>query len=205
MTRISHDYATDRPAATHRHRMKQLLLLLAALIALAYPILVYVGIEHFGPLFFALLLFAMALIRFCASLGRADLPQILTLVAAALFSLVLAITGNATLLRLYPVMMSAAVALLFGISLTREQTVIEGLARRAGKSITPQARIYIRKLTAIWVILLLINAAVALYLALYASLGQWAFYTGFLSYVLIALVSGAELLYRRYYISRYGA
>ncbi len=184
--------------------MKRLLLLLATLVALGYPVLVYVGIEHFGPWFFALLLFAMALTRFCASRERTDQPQILTLIAAALFSLALAITGNAMLLRLYPVVMSVAVALIFGLSLTREQTVIEGLARRAGQSITPQARIYIRKLTLVWVALLLMNAAIALYLALYATLGQWAFYTGFLSYVLIALVFGAELLYRRYYISRYG-
>src|SRR5690606_28892224 len=116
-----------------------------------------------------------------------DWPQLLVLIAAGLFSMALAVTGNELLLRLYPVLMSATVALLFGLSLNRDETVLEQLARRSGKSITPRARNYIRKLTVIWVVLLIANAIVALYLALFATLGQWAFYTGFLSYLLIAM------------------
>lgn len=182
--------------------MRALLIFIVSLVTLAYPVIVYFGVQRLSPAFFAVVLLALAAMKFVTAKDKKDLSQVLILLLAIAFSVALALTNAEILLRLYPVVISLGVALMFAFSLWQEETTIERMARLAGEVITPQAKFYIRRLTLVWVALLLANAAVALYLALYGSMGQWAFYCGFLSYVIFGCVFGLELVYRRVYIAK---
>lgn len=183
--------------------MKNLLTLLLVIASIAYPALVYLGIQHISPAAFAVIVFALALIKFVASRDKHSATQITLLLIAGLFSLGLLISNSEQWLKLYPVIISAGIASLFAFSLRQPETVIERLARLGGAVITARAKHYTRVLTRIWVLLLVVNGAIALYLALFASLENWALYTGLLSYVFFGLFSLGEYGYRRYYINKY--
>ena len=183
--------------------MKAVLIFIASLVTLVYPIIVYFGIQRLSPAFFALVLLALAVVKFVVAKGKKDMLQLLILLLAVIFSVALAISNSEILLRLYPVVISLGVALIFALSLSQAETVIERMARLAGEEITPRAKFYTRRLTIVWVALLIANASVAFYLALFGSMGQWAFYCGFLAYVIFGGVFIVELLYRRFYIAKH--
>jgi uncharacterized membrane protein len=113
------------------------------------------------------------------------------------------VVNNEFLLKLYPVLISLCVALLFALSLRAPESLIERMARMAGETITARAKAYTRVLTGIWALLLVGNALIALYQALFASLKSWALYSGLLSYVFFGLFFALEYTYRRYYINKY--
>ena len=100
--------------------MKKLISLLLILVSIAYPLLVYAGVENLGPAFFALLLAVMGVAKFIAE-RKARIASarsnwwILFLVLA--YSLGIVITNNSLLLRLYPVNISMGMAYLFASSL----------------------------------------------------------------------------------------
>lgn len=183
--------------------MRVLLIFLAAVVALGYPVIVYFGVQRVSPAFFALLLLAVAAVKFSIANDKKDFYQLAILVVAIVFSILLAVTNNQLLLKLYPVIMSVSVAWIFASSLREPENILLRMARMAGKTITPEAQFYTRRLTLLWVALLLANAAVALYFALLGTLAQWAFYCGLLSYILFGLVFILELIYRRFYIARH--
>ncbi|QEY11866.1 hypothetical protein [Cellvibrio sp. KY-YJ-3] len=186
--------------------MKPLLSLILVLVSIAYPLLVYLGIQHISPALFALVLAVLALAKFSAARrqGQAQTHAELGLLLVALaYSLALLIANSELLLKLYPVLISLCMALFFALSLRAPESLIERLARLAGETITPRAKAYTRVLTAIWAVLLVGNALVALYLAFFASLKSWALYSGLLSYVFFAVFFALEYSYRRYYIHKY--
>lgn len=185
--------------------MKLLLNLLLVLVTLAYPLLVYLGIRHISPAVFAAVLIGLALGRFVISryYGKNTKGDAALLIVVLSYSLILLLSPGALLLKLYPVLISLCVALIFALSLNTPESLIERLARLAGETITPRAKGYTRRLTAIWAILLVANALVALYLALFGSMAHWALYTGLISYLLFGCFFAVEYGYRRYYIHKY--
>jgi uncharacterized membrane protein len=183
--------------------MKKFLLILTAIFSFTYPFIIYFGVQRVSPAFFAIILFALAVMKFIATKDKKDIFQLLVLVFAIGFSVILAVTNSELLLRLYPVVMSIAVGLVFASSLRQEENILLRMARAAGKKIGPEATNYTRKLTSIWVALLFSNALIALYFAIYGTLFQWAFYSGFLCYALFAGFFLIELVYRHFYIARH--
>src|SRR5690606_14992009 len=183
--------------------MRALLIFVVAMVTLGYPVIVYFGVQRVSPAFFALLLLVVAAVKFAIAKDKKDFYQLAILAVAIVFSILLAVTNNQLMLRLYPVIMSISVAWIFASSLREPENMLLRMARMAGKTITPEAQFYTRRLTLLWVLLLLANAVVALYFALFGTLAQWAFYCGFLSYILIGLVFILELIYRHFYIARH--
>lgn len=183
--------------------MKNLLTFLLVIISLAYPVLVYIGIQHVSPAIFALMVSALALMRFFTLKEKSDVGQISLLLIAVVFSIGLFISNSEQWLKLYPVIISICVATVFALSLRQPETIIERMARLSGATITPRAKHYTRALTRVWVMLLIINGLVALYLAGFASLESWTLYTGLLSYIFFGLFFALEYGYRCYYINRY--
>lgn len=161
--------------------MKPSLTLLAVLVSIAYPLLVYVGIQHVSPALFALVLATLAIAKFVATRSREQKgianTELTLLIIALAYSLALVIANNELLLKLYPVLMSLCVALFFFLSLYKPESLIERIARLAGETITLRAKTYTRRLTGIWAVLLAGNALIALYLALFASLKSWALFS----------------------------
>lgn len=186
--------------------MKPLLTLILVLVSIVYPLLVYLGIQHISPALFALVLAVLAVAKYIASRSRGQTQhyaELTLMVVVLVYSLTLLIANSELLLKLYPVLISLCVALFFALSLRAPESLIERIARLAGENITPRAKAYTRVLTGIWAGLLIGNALIALYLALFASLKSWALYSGLLSYVFFGLFFAVEYLYRRYYINKY--
>lgn len=187
--------------------MKPLITLILVVVSIAYPLLVYAGIQHVSPAIFALILATLATIKLVAARGQGSRgitgTEWALLLITLVYSLALLIANNELLLKLYPVLISSCAALLFALSLRAPESVIERMARMAGETITPRAKAYTRTLTGIWSLLLVGNALIALYQALFASLKSWALYSGLLSYLFFGLFFAAEYTYRRYYINKY--
>lgn len=185
--------------------MRSILIAIATVSTLSYPLLVYFGIAHANvrPALFALFFLGIAAIRFQLSQHKNDSSVVTTLAAITLYSIVLAISDSEWVLRLYPVFVSFSVAGLFLVSVFQDESLIERTARLHGQHLSPLAKNYTRKLTAIWGIVLLINGSISFYLALFASREAWALYCGLLSYLCFALLFALEYLYRMYYKARY--
>jgi uncharacterized membrane protein len=168
--------------------------LLLGLLTLAYPALIYFGARHFQARWLAVLLAALALARAFAS------PDKFWRVAAAA-ALVLAgmsVVGNALMpLQLYPVLVNVVLLVVFAASLQWPPSMIEKLARLQHAELPPAAVLYTRRVTQVWCGFFIVNGAIALWTVLYASAATWAFYNGFLAYLLMACLFAGEYCLRR--------
>ncbi len=165
------------------------------LLTLAYPVLVYFGLGHqIEPRWLALLLVAIALMR--AAFGR----ERVWLVAAggALVLAAFSFWGNqATPLKLYPVLVSAALLCVFLLSLAYPPTVIERLARLHEPDLPASGVAYTRRVTQVWCGFFVLNGSVSLFTALFASDAVWALYNGAISYVMMGILFVGEWLFRK--------
>lgn len=184
--------------------MKILITVVIVALSILYPVIVYFGVQHLSPAVFSLVFLAVAALKFYSAQDRSDIAQVVLLLVVVIYSIGLLVVNSEYWLRLYPVVVSTCVAALFGFSLWQPESLIERFARLSGQTITPRAKGYTKKLTLIWALLLVANAAVALYLAQFASFSAWALYCGLISYGIFGCVFVIELIYRRYYIAKYG-
>ena len=178
--------------------MKKASLLIVSIVGIAYPLVVYTGMQHMGVTGLATILLVFAAFRFFLTGKKTTLLWI----AAGLicsFSLLIMALKSETLLRFYPVLVSVGVALAFLFSLWQDKTLIQRFAEMTGETITPVALRYMRLLTGWWVGLLLLNAVVASYTVFYTSLKTWTLYNGLVSYLIFGLFMILEWLYRQHY------
>lgn len=183
------------PARTGKANASQLLGLALLLAGLAYPFVVYLGLEHLSPRLFAVLLGALWLARL---LSGKQTPLNRTLaVIALLFCLFLGLAGEPALLRWYPVLISLALLGLFAGSLMSGMPIIERLARLSEPELPAAAVRYTRQVTWVWVGYFIINASIAGGLALWAPLSWWTLYTGLIAYLLMGLLFAGEWLVRQ--------
>jgi uncharacterized membrane protein len=75
--------------------------------------------------------------------------------------------------------------------------LITQIAQRfSSKALSPAAIRYTRTVTLVWCGFFLVNGAISLWTAYYASLAIWTLYNGFISYMLIGGLFVAEYLVR---------
>ncbi len=197
--------------------MKTLIAIVAVLLTVAYPAMVYFGLQRINPSAFAVLFLALAaakLLAYRASLKKSastgteqpkDASHTGMIAVIVGFSVLLMATNSQSLLKFYPVIANLSIASFFLYSLTTPCSLIERFARLAGKTITPNAKRYTRRLTAVWGGLLILNAIAAGATVFWGSLAQWAMYNGLLSYGFFMSFGAAELVFRQFYIKRFGA
>lgn len=175
----------------------RLLGVLLGLLLLFYPLLVYVGLQQFGPRVLAAILLAAALLRLAVAklTGQALGNSSWLLLAAAAATGVTLVTGSVIGLKFYPVLVSAVLLLVFGFSLWRPPSMIERFARLQHADLPDQAIPYTRKVTWVWCGFFVLNGTIAS-ATLFASDRIWALYNGLLSYVLIGLLLAGEYLVR---------
>ena len=178
--------------------MKRLAMLLAVLFAVAYPFIVYFGLGTLGPRLLAGFLMAFTLIRYWASSERGLYLHLLTALVVGLCLLIM-VQESAALLKIYPVLFSLGFAAAFYFSLSDEYNLIERMAMRFGSEMHDEARFYIRRLVLWWVGVLILNALISAYTALYGTLYQWTLYNGLLSYLLLGGFMLGEMCFRYYY------
>lgn len=164
------------------------------LIGLAYPFAVYFGIEHLSPRIFAALLGALWLTRLLSNGGATSRW---TAGTALLFCLLLGLLDNAALLRWYPVLINAAMLVLFAGSLFSGMPVIERLARLQDPDLSPSGVRYTRQVTRVWVGFFIFNGSIATALTLWAPLAWWTLYNGLIAYLLMGVLFFGEWLVRQ--------
>ena len=175
------------------------------LVTLAYPLVVYFGIQHFSPATFALFFLVSGAARFYLTKDKKDLTIIVFMAIIVVYILALLFINDAFLLLLYPAFVSLSVAILFAVSLKQKTSLIERVAMAAGNKITVNAKRYTWRLTVFWSGILIVNSAVCFYLALAASRELCALYSGLVCYLIFAVIGVIEYGYRRYYIAKFGA
>ncbi|MEN3293994.1 MAG: hypothetical protein V7642_3247 [Burkholderiales bacterium] len=115
----------------------------------------------------------------------------------ALLLAALAVWSNALLpLKLYPVLVNAVMLSLFGYTLISPPSMIERLARLREPYLPSEAIVYTRRVTQVWCGFFVINGAIALATALWASPAIWSLYNGVIAYLLMGLLFGVEYLVR---------
>jgi uncharacterized membrane protein len=100
--------------------------------------------------------------------------------------------------KAYPATMSLAAALVFAWSLNDPPSLIERFARLRRRDLPAEASAYCRKVTMVWALWLLVNAAISAGLALWGSLASWAVWTGLFSYLGMGLLFVCEMIVRRF-------
>jgi uncharacterized membrane protein len=167
---------------------------LTAAVTLLYPLAIWFGHGQVEPRWLAGLLLLAVATRLPAlklsSAARWSVAGALVLVACAIWS-------NLLLpLKLYPVLVNAALLAGFAYSLGTPMSAVERMARLRGEDFPPVAQAYMRKVTQVWCGFFVVNGAIAFATALLASEAVWSLYTGVISYVLMAVLFGAEYLVR---------
>ena len=180
---------------------------LTTLACLAYPFVVYFGLQHGSPRALAALLAAVVMARL--ALRPRPLSWALLSPVAVAGALVLSVIGVAALLddgrffRLVPVLVNLGLFVAFARSLARGTPIIEALARLRRGALPPDVITYCRRLTVLWCLFFVANAALIAWLSVVASLQVWTVYTGLLAYLLVGVLMTAEAVFRAWRFRRY--
>jgi uncharacterized membrane protein len=175
--------------------MRRLTSILLPLIGVLYPFVVYFGMQKVAPPVFALVLGAIWLIR-APTLRRE--PGGRWMVAAALaYCTLLAVTGEARLLRWYPTLISLLLLAAFGLSLIYGPPLVERIARLREPTLPPEAVPYTRRVTQVWVGFFVFNALISAALTLWAPLTWWTLYNGLIVYFIMGVLFVGEWLLRQ--------
>jgi uncharacterized membrane protein len=117
-----------------------------------------------------------------------------TALAIAVVWLVYLLKGNVWL-RLYPAAVAGAFLAAFALSL-RSVPLAERFARRMGEDLDDAGVAYCRSATVAWTVFLSVHFAVTV-ATLFASRRTWAFYNGFVAYILIGAMFLGEYAVRK--------
>lgn len=166
-----------------------------------YPLLVYIGIGRFGvaPVAGVLIVACLArlvVLRFRGGRQLVTKELVLMSVGGVVLAAVSLVRGSAEAVLYYPVLVNVALLGMFAASLVKPPSLVERLARLRDPELSPAAVAYTRRVTIAWVVFFALNGGIALYTVLWTPLATWAWYNGFIVYLLIAAMFGVELLIR---------
>ncbi|MGC0151700.1 hypothetical protein ACPRNU_04500 [Chromobacterium vaccinii] len=172
---------------------------LAGLLTLCYPFLIYFGQGRVDPRLLAGALVGIALLRALSTRQRAWYWACAATLLLAAFSML----GNGLLpLKLYPLLVNAVLFAIFAASLRFGPPVVERLARLTEPELDAAGVRYTRAVTQIWCGFFIVNGGVSLATALWADNAVWTAYNGCVSYLLMGALFGGEWLVRRRIQSR---
>lgn len=164
--------------------------------SVTYPAALYAVGAYVSPLPFILLALALLVV----TIGRSTIPIGTAwrggLMVGALVLVVLAVVDERLAARAYPVIVTLGAAIAFGHSLGRPPSMIERFARLRHPDLGEEGQVWCTRVTCVWTVWLLVNAAIAAGLALSGDDRAWALWTGLLSYVGMAVLIAGEWLLR---------
>lgn len=170
---------------------------LIGLCAALYPVIVYIGLQADQLIIVALLLLSLAAVKYHQNRHNSTKQLYAFMLLVSTFLAAWSIIQQTDMgLRLYPVIVSLSLLLLFARSLWQEQTVIERLARLHEPDLPAHATPYLRHVTQIWCLFFSINAAIASY-TVTLNLTAWTLYNGLISYLFMGTLMAAEYAYRK--------
>jgi uncharacterized membrane protein len=171
---------------------------LTVLIALGYPVLVYWSIDRIQPRYLALALMLVFLLRWQhLKAGTVKTGSPAFLIAGIVFLAAVSLANNTVLLLGYPIFVSSAFLAVFAYSLLNPPTVVEQLARLQDPDLPPRGVDYTRKVTLVWCGFFLANGLLSAGTVWYGDKAVWGLYNGLISYILMGILMGAEMLVRK--------
>jgi uncharacterized membrane protein len=163
-------------------------------ITLIYPLAVWLGHNQIEPRFLAGLLVLIGLTRLhMLKISQAERWWI----GGTLLLFIVAVWSNLLLpLKLYPVLVNAALLSVFAYSLIFPPSMIEHFARIREPNLPTRAIRYTRRVTQVWCIFFAANGVIALITALWASSATWTLYNGLIAYLMMGLLFAGEYVIR---------
>lgn len=184
-----------------------LLQVVAFVLTVAYPFVVWRGLLSGSPrrvaLVLLLLLVPMVALRALSGTPRQrawqGMRQLGVLPFVSLTALGLAAwLDSSGLILAVPVAINTLMLLAFGSTLRRGGTpMVERFARLQVPDLDGEQRAWCRLWTKLWSTFFAVNGAIAALLAVAAPLAWWAFYNGLLAYALLGAMFAAEWTLRR--------
>lgn len=178
---------------------------LAALMALAWPFIIWLGVSYHAlhwllPLMALLLLLRLGL----ASKSHGPLRYIAQGAALAGVTLCLAsyLLREHQLLLWYPVVVNMVMLVIFGASLWRGMPLVERIARLREPELPPEGVVYTRRVTQVWCGFFIGNGAMALLTCLHGDMRLWTLWNGGIAYLLMGGLMAGEWLVRLRVIKR---
>ena len=155
-----------------------------------YPFAIWLGHGQVEPRFFAGLLLLAGVMWLPAM--RAGAAGVGWLMGTLLLSLIALWNNHFLALKLYPVLVNAAMLSVFTYSLFVPPSMVEQFARRREPDLPPQSVTYTRRVTQVWCVFFALNGGIALFTALWTSAATWSLYNGFVAYLLMGLLFAVE-------------
>ena len=169
----------------------------AALGGIVYPPLVYLGLTTLPPAAIGAIALGLLVVRLACTRRLTDARRWAVAFAVAIAVLLgLLFLSPESAVKAYPVLVNLAVAAVFGASLVAPPSTIERIARLREPNLPPEGVAYTRKLTGVWVVFLLANAAISTATGIWGSLAIWTLWNGLLAYVAMGILFTGEIVYR---------
>lgn len=180
---------------------------LFAVVLVAYPVLVWQGLQNGTPRTIAAVLLCVALpvaamrMQKSSRVGLRGLAFVpLVTVTALVLSAVLDAAG---FLLLVPVLINTLFLAVFGWSLRAgSMPAVERFARLQEETLSAEQAAWCRLWTIVWCVFFVANGTTALVLAVAAPMSWWATYNGLVAYVLMGTLFAIEWTMRRRRFSR---
>lgn len=180
--------------------MKQPLKLAVLALSIAYPFLIYWGLQHYSASRLLPMLFLLIGLRWL--IGGKSSERMILIAIMAMLVLIALVWGHQLGLKFYPVMVNLGFLCLFAGSLIFPPPIVERMARIREPDLPPRGVAYTYKVTWVWIIFFIVNGSLAAATAIWASDELWALYNGLIAYLLIGILAASEWLVRRRFINR---
>ena len=180
--------------------MRSALILLLCGLFIAYPILIYFGLQRVEPRVIAIVFLAVVGARIAVidrKLSRSKQQLFPWLFVLGIGILPVLYSNSEKFLLVIPCIISTFFFCFFGLTLLRPPTVVERLARLKFPDLPLEAIVYCRNVTIVWCTFFLLNGCISLWTVFQEELAYWTIYNGFISYIAIGLLFTIEFCYRR--------
>lgn len=175
--------------------MKRLLKIVIIALSVAYPFLIYWGLQHYQASKLLPLLLVLLGLRWLSGSKTSERMVLIGILAAVI--LITLTWGHQLGLKFYPAMVSLGFLVLFAGSLVFPPCIIERFARLQDPDLPAERIVYTVKVTWMWSGFFLINGSISAFTAIWASNEIWTLYNGLISYLLIGTLFAGEWLVRR--------
>ena len=169
----------------------------------AYPFLVYFGLQFMPPSGFGLALLVLLAMRYGVLLPSERPVLVPMLLVFVTYALIATLSGSQLMLLYYPAVVNFTLCVVFLNSMRQGDPLLLRIVRARGWPVSEHAPKYLYRLTGVWVAFFVLNAIISIWTST-QTIEVWTLYNGFLSYCLVALLFGGEVLFRGYYKRRMG-
>ena len=165
---------------------------------ISYPFIIFFGIKVLPPSFFGLILVGLLAMRFGVLLPDERLILLPVLLGLLVYAIILVVLDSTSMLLFYPALVNFILCTVFANSLRYKESLLLRIVRARGVTISEYAPRYLYRLTAIWACFFVVNGIISVW-TISLPMEAWMLYNGLISYFIIGLLFGGELLFRRHY------